>query len=46
MEIELMETKKAVLESQQKMEALYVDAINAVKSYASPVTMGGPDAHE
>lgn len=46
MEIELMETKKAVLESQQKVEELYVDAINAVKSYASPVTMGGPDAHE
>ena len=46
MEIELMETKKMVLESQQRMEALYTDAINAVKSYASPVTMGGPDDHE
>lgn len=46
MEIELMETKKLLLESQQRQEALYVDAINAVKSYASPVTMGGPDTHE
>ena len=46
MQIELMETKKQVLESQQKMEELYKEAIDAVKSYASPVTMGGPDAHE
>ena len=46
MQIELMQAKKEVIESQKRQESLYKDAINAVKSYASPVTMGGPDMHE
>jgi len=46
MQIELMAAKKENLESQRRMEGLYKEAIKAVKSYASPVTMGGPDTHE
>lgn len=46
MQIELMKAKKDLIESQQRMESLYTEAINAVKSYGSPVTMGGPDTHD
>lgn len=46
MQIELMAAKKENLEGQRRMEGLYREAIEAVKSYASPVTMGGPDNHE
>jgi hypothetical protein len=46
MQIELMEAKKEALDSQRRMESLYKEAIEAVKSYASPVTMGGPDSHD
>lgn len=40
MELELKEAKKEALESYQRMESLYKDAINAVRSYTSPVTQG------
>lgn len=46
MQIELMQAKKEAIESQRRMEALYEEAINAARSYGSPVTMGGPDTHE
>ena len=45
-QIELMEAKKEALQSQKRMESLYQEAINAARSYGSPVTMGGEDAHE
>lgn len=45
-QIQLMEAKKAAIESQRRMESLYEEAIKAARSYGSPVTMGGPDAHE
>lgn len=38
-EIELMEVKKAQLEGQQKVEELFVEAIEAMRSY-----QGGPPA--
>lgn len=46
MQIELMQAKKEAIESQRRMESLYEEAIKAARSYSSPVTMGGPDAHE
>ena len=46
MQIELMQAKKEAIESQKRMESLYEEAINAARSYGSPVTMGGPDTHE
>ena len=46
MQIELMEAKKEAIESQKRMESLYEEAIKAARSYSSPVTMGGQDAHE
>lgn len=45
-QINLKKAQIEQLESQKHMEQLYQEAINAVKSYASPVTMEGPDLHE
>ena len=40
MELELKQAKKEALESAQRIESLYKDAIAAVRSYSSPVTQG------
>ena len=40
MELELKAAKKEALESAQRIEELYKDAIAAVRSYSSPVTQG------
>lgn len=37
-QIELMQAKIDALQSAKRMESLYEDAINAVRSYSSPVT--------
>ncbi len=44
-QLELMEAKKQSLEAAKRIEALYSEAIKAVQSYGSPVTMGGDDPH-
>ena len=38
--VKLMEAQVESLKSAKRMEALYEDAINAVRSYASPVSSG------
>ena len=38
--VRLMEAQVESLKSAKRMEALYEDAINAVRSYASPVSSG------
>lgn len=40
MQLELMQAKTEALQAAKRMESLYEDAINAVRSYGSPVTMG------
>lgn len=39
-QIELMRAKKEALEAAKRVEELYKDAIQAVRSYSSPVTQG------
>lgn len=44
--IKKLEAQVEAMESMKNVEALYREAIQAVRSYGSPVTMGGQDRHE
>lgn len=40
MRIEVLKAKAEAMESLKRVEAMYQDAINAVRSYTSPATLG------